>query len=194
MAVSRVWRWIGGIIGLLVVVVGMGLVLIYSGIINVAANYPDPAPVAWLLSTTSDHSIPRHAAGIKVPALNDPGMIQRGSVLYRGLCVECHGAPGVDIDDVGKGLNPLPPELVEAVKDWKPNELFWITKNGIRMTGMPAWGVSYADNDLWALVAFMQQLPSLTPAAYQAMGTAAPVEAKPASVKAKPASAKKPPK
>src|SRR2546423_13483863 len=56
------------------------------------------------------------------------------------MCVQCHGAPGRDPGIVGKGLRPPPPVLSEAVRPWDRAELFWIVKNGIKMTGMPASG------------------------------------------------------
>ena len=153
----------GSIIGLIVVLVVLFILFIYSGLYNVAATYPDRAPVAWVLSTTMDHSVQRHARGIKVPALDDPAMIQAGLRHYEEDCVICHGAPGVRIGEVGRGLNPAPPELTEAAGDWKPNELFWITKHGVRMTGMPAWGKIDSDKEIWETVAFIRKLPSMTP-------------------------------
>ena len=46
-------------------------------------------------------------------------------------------------------------------------ELFWVTKNGIRMTGMPAWGPTHNDKDIWSVVAFVQTLPNLGPEEYK---------------------------
>ena len=164
----------GAIIVLVIVAAIVGLAAMYSGIISVAANYPDKAIVAWALSTTMDHSVQRHAAGIKVPALDDPAMVQTGFGHYRGMCVGCHGAPGVEIGEMGRALNPEPPKLTEAAGDWKSNELFWIIKNGVRMSGMPAWGASHSDNEIWAIVAFARKLPSMKPAEYQALNRQVP--------------------
>lgn len=162
------------VIAILVVLGIVAILFIYSGIYNVGATYPENTFTAWALSTTMDNSVKRHAKGIKVPSLDDPKMLQTGLSHYRELCAMCHGAPGVKIGEVGRGLNPDPPELTEAAKDWKPNELFWITKNGVRMTGMPAWGVTHTDQEIWDMVAFVRKLPSMTPAQYQAMSQKAP--------------------
>jgi len=161
------------IIGFIVVVAIVALAVIYSGIYSVAANYPDNAAVEWLLSTTMDHSVRRHAAGIQVPPLDDPAMIQAGFNHYRRMCRGCHGAPGVE-NKGGPVFNPEPPELTEETAEWKPNELFWITKNGVRMSGMPAWSPSHSDEDIWAIVAFTRKLPTMTAAQYQAMEKKAP--------------------
>lgn len=163
----RVIRWFGAIIAFIAVLLVLLVGFIYSGIYNVSALYPDSAPVAWMLGTISDHSVHRHATGIKTPSLDDPTMIQAGLRHYREDCIMCHGAPGIPIGEIGRGLNPKPPEMTEAAGDWMPCELFWITKNGVRMTGMPAWGKISSDKEIWQIVAFTQKLPSMTPAQYQ---------------------------
>jgi mono/diheme cytochrome c family protein len=170
------WRyvvWPGGVVA---VAIALGLGFAYSGMYDVGAMPPDRGVVAWVLGTTMDHSVQRHAAGIRVPPLDDPGMVKTGFQHYREMCVSCHGAPGVEPAELAKGLNPSPPLLVESVGDWKPNELFWITKYGVRMTGMPAWGVTHSDDKLWALVAFMRGLPKLSAAEWEAMDREVPEE------------------
>lgn len=174
MVARRIRRWVGSIIGIIVVLLILVVLFINSGIYNVAANYPDKAPVAWILSTTMDHSVRRHATGIKAPALDDPAMIRTGLSHYRAMCLGCHGAPGVSVEEAVRGFNPDPPKLTEAASDWKPNELFWITKYGVRMSGMPAWGVTHSNKDIWAIVAFVRKLPSMTPAEYQALSRQVP--------------------
>jgi mono/diheme cytochrome c family protein len=73
-----------------------------------------------------------------------------------------------------RGFNPDPPELTEAAGDWKPNELFWITRNGVRMSGMPAWSVTHSDKEIWEIVAFAQKLPKMTAAQYKELSRQAP--------------------
>ena len=162
----------GSIIGVIVVLGILGILFIYSGIYNVSATYPDNALSEWVLSTTMDHSVQHHAADIKTPALDDPEMVKIGFGHYRQMCAGCHGAPGVP--KKARGFNPEPPDLVEEAAEWKANELFWITRNGIRMSGMPAWGVSHSDKEIWEIVAFMQKLPSMKPAEYQALDRQVP--------------------
>jgi mono/diheme cytochrome c family protein len=61
-------------------------------------------------------------------------------------------------------MQPLPGPLADATRHWSAAELYWITRNGIKMTGMPAWQHRLHDEDLWAVVAFVQRLPQLPPA------------------------------
>jgi mono/diheme cytochrome c family protein len=166
---KRIWRWAVWTLAAVIVLIALGLAFPYSGLYNVSATHPDSAPVTWLLSTTMKHSVQRRAAAIDAPSLEPPDMLRLGFQHYRGMCVGCHGAPGVEVDEAAQGLNPRPPELVKSAGKWQPNELFWITKNGVRMTGMPAWGVTHSDEKIWAIVSFVRGLPELTPEEYQTL-------------------------
>jgi mono/diheme cytochrome c family protein len=151
------------------------VVFIYSGLYDVAASTPDGGLVRWALGTTQGRSVHRRAEGIAVPRLDDPAMIRRGLVHYHAMCVTCHGAPGVALSEIGQGLNPEPPELAGEAGE-EPAELFWVTKHGIKMTGMPAFGATHDDEEIWAIVAFLQELPRLSPERYQALVRSANLE------------------
>ena len=96
-------------------------------------------------------------------------MVKSGSYHFQQMCVQCHGGPGVERSEAGEGLYPRGPDLAGAKRYWAPQELFWITKNGLKMTGMPAWGGTSRDEEIWALVAFMEQMPAISPEKYQQM-------------------------
>lgn len=141
----------------------------YSGIYDVGATSPHSGFSSWLLSTTSQASIARRAADSDVPDLGDPALIEAGINDFDAMCSGCHGAPGKQPAAIGLGLNPPPPDLVKSAGHLSAAELFWVTKNGIRMTGMPAWGATHEDDALWPVVAFMMALPDLDASAYQAL-------------------------
>ena len=91
---------------------GLALVaLIYSGEYNVAASKPHYPVVEWALATTMERSVRDHAAGIEVPPLSDSALLRTGFEHFEAMCVTCHGAPGVERSEIGKGLTPQPPEL-----------------------------------------------------------------------------------
>jgi mono/diheme cytochrome c family protein len=163
-------RCIKWIFTLLVVLVVAGLVTVYSGVIDVAATSPHAPLTRWLLATVMDNSVRYHAREIVAPPLDDPELVMAGYRHYREMCVECHLAPGVTSSEMREGLLPEPPELQEAVDEWSPAELFWVIRNGVKMTGMPAWGLSHSDDEMWAIVAFLERLPRMTAAEYEAMG------------------------
>jgi mono/diheme cytochrome c family protein len=153
---------------LVLVAVAAGAVLFaYSGVADVSAVRSSPAIVDWLLETTSDHSIDARGAKIIVPDLSNPQRVPRGAEHYQHMCATCHGAPGVDASEIGRGLNPTPPQLVRH--DFSGEEAavaFWVIQNGIRMTGMPAFGPSHTDEQIWDIVAFLQKMHGMSPEDY----------------------------
>jgi mono/diheme cytochrome c family protein len=153
----------------LVLVASVGLILMFSGVYNVGTANHDDALVNWYLDTGTTHSVKYHAKGITPPALTDPGVIQEGSAHYKEMCVSCHGAPGVEPGEIAKGLWPQAPMLRDGVTDWTPAQLFWIVKNGVKFTAMPAWGPTHSDEKIWSLVAFLEKQPQLSPEQYSAM-------------------------
>lgn len=146
----------------------LGTIIIFTGISDVSAAKRDSALTRWVFSTARDNSIEHHAKGIEVPPLGDSAQVVMGFEHYEEMCVTCHGAPGVDRSEIGKGLNPHGPNLAKSIGDLSDAELFWITKNGIKMTGMPAFGKTHSDDKLWAITAFVKKLPAMTPEQYQA--------------------------
>lgn len=150
--------------------VGGALVVIYSGAYNVTAMTREGPVVAWFLSTASEHSVAVRASSVKVPSnLGDPQIIMEGFKHYREMCVGCHRKPGLKETEMSKGLDPEPPNFSLFRRKPDPKTLFWVAKNGIRFTGMPAWGLSHDDQKIWALVAFIETLPGMTPQQWQAM-------------------------
>ncbi|WP_426175143.1 c-type cytochrome [Massilia sp. TWR1-2-2] len=149
--------------------VGAGLVgalVLRGGWYNIAATQQHFQVVHTLLEQGMRDSVRHHARKVLAPDLTSAQQVRRGAVLYRDNCAHCHGGPGFAQSDWGKSMQPLPGPLVDASRHWNAGELYWITKNGIKMSGMPAWEYHMADAELWAVVAFLQQLPALTPKSY----------------------------
>ena len=147
---------------------------VYSGIYDVAADVPHTKSVFWLLTTARERSIAVRAKDIEVPSdLADPKRIGLGAGQYAEMCSSCHLAPGMKRTEIARGLYPRAPELRRG-SDLTPAEEFWVVKHGLKMTGMPAWGVTHDDDVLWSVVAFLRKLPELTPDQYQALVKSAP--------------------
>jgi mono/diheme cytochrome c family protein len=163
---------LGAAIVVLAAVVAGGAV-IYSGIYDVSASTPHWSPTLWALETARVRSIKTHAHGIVPPAdLDKLERVVDGALHYSEHCANCHAAPGIEADDMAEGMYPKPPLLTDVSKRFAPDELFWILKNGIKMTGMPSWG-DHSDDDLWSAVAFLEKLPGMTPDDYRKLKTAA---------------------
>ena len=144
------------------------IIFIYSGIYNISAMVSHNRVTLKLISFLTDNSIKHYSENITVPNLTDSFLIETGFAHYKEMCVDCHGAPGIQPDEIGRGLYPGPPELARSIKDWTSSQLFWITKNGIKMTGMPSFGNTHKDDKIWAIVAFIKKLPGMTKEQYMA--------------------------
>ena len=117
-----------------------------------------------------EKSIERGVKDVGEAVARDPGAVARGMSHYRENCLPCHGAPGVDAAEFHEGMNPSPPGIdAEVVQHGSDAELFWVIKNGIRMTGMPAFGVNHKDDELRDIVAFVRHVPQLTDAEREAL-------------------------
>ena len=172
-------RWSAGrpwglVAGALLVLVGAAAVAIYAGLYNIAADVPHPQTIYWLYETVRDRSVAARARDIVVPTdLDDANRISTGAGLYAEMCSGCHLAPGMKRTEISRGLYPRAPELRRQT-DLTPAEQFWIVKHGVKMSGMPAWGVTHDDELLWEVVAFVRQLPELTPERYEILVKNAP--------------------
>ena len=78
----------------------------------------------------------------------------------------CHGGPAVARQQWVNGMNPAPPYLLDATRQWKPRELHWIVENGIKMTGMPAWRDTLSDHQVDDVVAYLEAMPQMPPQTY----------------------------
>lgn len=154
----------------IVVIAAAGLIFLYSGTYNVSAMVPHNRVTLWIINTLKDNSIEHRSDKITVPDnLNDSSLVRIGFVHYREMCQGCHGAPGIKPSEIGQGLYPHPPNLAHSAKEMPASELFWITKNGIKLTGMPSFGKTHSDDKIWAIVAFMEKLPYMTSDQYNEM-------------------------
>jgi mono/diheme cytochrome c family protein len=170
----RMRGWLLGALGALLAIVAAVALVVFTGVYNFAADIPHTQPVYYLLEAARERSIELRAEGIAVPSdLADPKRVESGAGQYAEMCAGCHLAPGMKRTEISRGLYPRAPEL-RRKRHSTPAEDFWVVKHGIKMTGMPAWGVTHDDEILWDVVAFLRKLPELTPDQYQSLVTNAP--------------------
>jgi mono/diheme cytochrome c family protein len=149
-------------------------VLVHMGSFDVAADKPHSQPVFWLMNTVRERSVAIRAADITVPGnLAEAKRIASGAAQYDEMCSLCHLAPGMKRTEISRGLYPRAPEL-RRKSELTPAEQFWVVKHGLKMTGMPAWGVTHNDELLWDVVAFLRKLPELTADQYQTLVKSGP--------------------
>ncbi len=144
-------------------------VYFWSGAYNVAATEPHWGIFRSFLEEARDRSVIAHSKGISSPSLEDPNLLETAFPHFHEMCRLCHGAPGYPPSEFAQGLYPVPPDLASYPIQQKLNnaQLFWIIKNGFKMTGMPAFGPTHEEDELWGLVAFLRRLPGMTQEDYK---------------------------
>ncbi len=158
---------------LIIILFVVAIAGIYSGFYNVAATVPHTGITEWVLETTLERSVEVRAKKIEVPDINNEATISKGARSYGEMCASCHGEPGNSPSYIAEGLYPKPPNFGKNFRNPNPAEIFWITKNGIKDTGMPAFGPTHEDEDLWEVVAFMNKLPDMSEVEYKKLKTEA---------------------
>lgn len=142
---------------------------------DVGVTAPHSQPVERALRGTMELSVRSHARDVTIPAgvdLRDPALAERAIGHYSVACAQCHAAPGHPAAP-WMVLYPAPADLTktEIVSQWTDAELFWIIENGIKDTGMIALGPTHQQQDIWAVAAFVRQLPEMTPERYHELVT-----------------------
>lgn len=166
------------IIGALVVAGVVGaLIFMYSGIFNVAASVEDSSALNWALVTVREASIGLHSRDVVAPLDTMKADRDAGFQIYRRECVMCHTPIGRVPRPMAVGFNPQAPSFGPDADDMSGTQLFWVTKNGIRFTGMPAWSPSLSDQEIWDTTAFVMSLPEMTAADYDAIDARIPNDA-----------------
>jgi mono/diheme cytochrome c family protein len=142
----------------LVLLIGGGVILLASEL-NLS-SLPEPGRTETYLATKAKVWLVRRSARSvpKVPA-SSPSGIAVGGMTFRGECANCHGIDGRTPTEVGRWMYPRTLDLSSPeVQRWSDAELFWIIKNGIRLSGMPGFGKTKSDEAIWYLVHYVRSL------------------------------------
>ena len=160
----------GGCLSSLVIVVVLlaaaCLALVYSGIYDVAATQPHSRAERWLLRTLMERSVRARVDDVPEPPDESDELLAVGFHHYDEMCVVCHGAPGVERSEIGEGIEPEPPDLAETAGNWTLPAIFLITSQGIKMAGMPAFGPTHSEEEIWGISMFVERLPEMDASEY----------------------------
>ncbi len=144
--------------------------LVESGLIPANADAKPGALETWVASTSLEAALRRAAPkGPNPVALNDQNLLD-GINLFARNCALCHGSAkgAASPSPIAKGLNPAPPQLAtDGVEDDPEGVSFWRIKHGIRLTGMPSFGLSLSDRQIWTLALFLKHMDHLPPSVQQ---------------------------
>jgi cytochrome c553 len=148
-----------------------GLVLVlavaYSGIYSVAASAGHPDWLDWFFTLGKRRSVMFNSKPVDAPKLDIAGLVPLGAAHFQGGCATCHRPPGQLLNPVYDHMLPPPPDLKIHAPMWTREQLFWIVRHGIQFTGMPGWSGQDRDDEVWAVVAFLEALPLMSASDYR---------------------------
>ena len=124
---------------------------------------PEPGKTETLLATKAKRFFIERAGRSPLPTepSDRPSSIPEGDKLFGTDCSECHGFTGRKPTDAGRWMYPRAADLGSAeIQRYSDRELFWIVKNGIRLSGMPVFGRVESDEHIWNLVHYVRTLPA----------------------------------
>jgi len=156
-----------GTLILLVVVLAVGLAvaagvsILHNGL---SARATPTAMETMLARNARRLAIPANARNQRNPVAPSEQALKDARAHFADHCAACHANDGSGDTMYGKGLYPKPPDLrLAGTQNLSDGELFWIIENGVRFTGMPAFGGGHgSQEDSWKLVLFIRHLPQLT--------------------------------
>ncbi|HKB94599.1 MAG TPA: cytochrome c [Gaiellaceae bacterium] len=158
-------RFLIGLLALVGLAATVGVVILVA--VGVSARHV-PSSLESRMARSARHLlIPAAARGRDNPVAPNQEAVARGRAHFADHCASCHGNDGKGRTMYGRGLSPRVPDLtLPATQELSDGELFWIIENGVRFTGMPAFGTDEpADaQETWQLVDFIRTLPKITPA------------------------------
>ena len=161
---KRLGRW------LFILLAIVGLCVIVGGIVFLANGIsakPEPSALEAAVATRlRGLAIPSSAKRRANPVPASPEVIEEGMSHWADHCASCHGNNGDGQTEMGRGLYPRAPDMrLSATQTLTDGTLFYIIEQGVKLTGMPAWGTGTPEGEeaSWHLVHFIRHLPKLTP-------------------------------
>jgi mono/diheme cytochrome c family protein len=160
--------FIAGVVVTILVAVAVGWITLHSGAIKANADAKPGGFELWAAGTSLQATLRREAPkGPNPVPLTDANLLE-GVRLYGQNCAVCHGTATSGDEHasaIARGEYPGPPQLAsDGVEDDPEGVTFWKIKHGIRLTGMPSWGASLNDQQIWALALFLKHMDKLPPA------------------------------
>ena len=158
------------------VIAGVGaLVLVAAIAVGASAQFtlsalPEPGRTETFLATKAKRYLVHRSSRKGVPAapIDRQASVKEGERLFGTECAACHGASGHNPTDAGRWMYPRAADLTSRdSQSYSDQETFWIIKNGIRLSGMPAFAKVESDEHIWDLVLYVRTLPKALPQSKQ---------------------------
>ena len=153
----------------LAVIVFVVVSIVVGGLLTLRRGFSARDNPSWMevvvARTARAMAMPAQAKRKTNPTPNTPENLAEARAHWADHCATCHSNNGNGDTEIGRNLYPKPPDMrLPATQSLTDGELYYTINNGIRLTGMPAWGqAGENDEDTWKLVHFIRHLPQLTP-------------------------------
>lgn len=153
---------------LLFLILAAGVVAIAGGVVAIHHGFSardQPSTLeTYVARTARSLAVPSSAKNEKNPFTPSPELLAEARAHFADHCAICHANNGSGNTEIGRNLYPKAPDMrLPQTQNLTDAELYYTIHNGIRLTGMPAWGSDVKDEDSWKLVLFIRHLPQLTP-------------------------------
>ena len=153
---------------ILFITIVIGAALALRGMVRhgFSARDTPSAPEAFFARRMRRWAMPENARRTKNPFADSAEAVEAGRMHFADHCASCHGNDGRGKTEIGRNLYPKAPDMWgKQTQSLSDGEIFSIIKNGVRLTGMPAWGQDTAEDDraTWHLVSFIRHLPWISP-------------------------------
>jgi mono/diheme cytochrome c family protein len=157
-------RWVVTLALALVLAAGLVMALGLFALRGGISARPEPSPFEAAVARRIRHmAIPAADRALRNPVGDTGAALAGGLAHFADHCAVCHGNDGKGATQFGRGLYPRPPDLTAPpTQRLSDGELFYIIENGVRFTGMPAFGAEGSSEPSWHLVTFIRHLPALT--------------------------------
>jgi mono/diheme cytochrome c family protein len=148
-----------------------GLVLLSKTAHGFRANAQPTALEIWAARKARDLALPNSEKQRTNPVPNTPEVFSEARAHWADHCAVCHANNGSGDTEMGKHMYPRTPDMRKReTQELTDGELFYIIQDGIRLSGMPAWGAEHSsEDDSWKLVRFIRHLPHLSDTEIQQM-------------------------
>ncbi len=156
---------IAGAVAICVLEAIAGVVYLKTRANGFSARAQPSALETWVARQAREMAVPGDAKQRENPVADSPQVLADARAHWADHCAGCHSNNGSGDAEMGKHMYPPAPDMRQpSTQNLSDGELFYIIQNGIRLTGMPAWGTgaSHDEQDSWKLVRFIRHLPKLT--------------------------------
>ena len=164
--------FIVGVVATLLAIACGAFAVSQFGLYPIGADNPPGSLERARAARALDHYAEKHKPAGENPVQPTSATLTEGAKEYEQHCAFCHGGAKATVSPMQNKFNPPTPQLISSMPDADDAWLFWVTKHGVRMTGMPAWDGILSDDEMWKIIAFIKhsdQLPPEVQAAWQRM-------------------------